>query len=115
MKDIVADPHLVARCGLYCGACGAYRKGRCPGCHENAKATWCKVRSCCNEHGFATCADCGQFPDPMGCKKFNNVIAKIFGFLFRSDRAACIRQIREQGLQAHAEDMAAKKRQSIRR
>ena len=43
MKEIVADPKLVAYCGLYCGACGAYLRGRCPGCIENYKATWCKV------------------------------------------------------------------------
>lgn len=39
MKQVVADPNLVAYCGLYCGACGAYLKERCPGCHSNAKAT----------------------------------------------------------------------------
>jgi len=32
MKEIIADEKLVAKCGLYCGACGAYLKGRCPGC-----------------------------------------------------------------------------------
>jgi hypothetical protein len=115
MKEIISDPGLVAHCGLYCGACGAYRKGRCPGCRENAKATWCKVRSCCQEREFDTCADCGEFPDPQDCAKYNNLIARIFGFVFRSDRAACIRQIREIGLQGHADTMAAQGRQSIRR
>jgi hypothetical protein len=27
MKEIIADPQLVAHCGLYCGACGAYLRG----------------------------------------------------------------------------------------
>ena len=115
MKEIVSDPNLVAHCGLYCGACKAYLKGRCPGCHENARASWCKVRSCCMEQELGTCADCGEFPDPMTCRKYNNIMAKLFGFIFRSDRAACIRQIREIGVSAHADTMAEHKRPSIKR
>ncbi len=115
MKEIVADAALVAHCGLYCGACGAYRKDRCPGCHGNDGATWCKVRSCCIEHGIATCADCGEFQDPKDCGKFNNFVARIFGFVFRSDRAACIEQIRELGVQGHADEMAKQRRPSIKR
>ena len=52
MKEIISDPKLVAFCGLYCGACKAYLKERCPGCHDNEKATWCKVRTCCLENGI---------------------------------------------------------------
>ena len=115
MREIVADPNLVAYCGLYCGACGSYLKDRCPGCHENERATWCKVRSCCIEHEFASCAVCEEFSDPMDCSKYNNFMAKIFGVIFRSDRAACIRQIGELGIEGHAENMAQNRRQSIRR
>ena len=115
MKEIVSDATLVAHCGLYCGACRAYRKDRCPGCHGNDRATWCKVRSCCIEQKLATCADCSEFHDPKDCGKFNNIVAKLFGFVFRSDRAACIRQIRQLGVQGHADDMARHKRQTIKR
>jgi hypothetical protein len=115
MKPVVADVNLVAYCGLYCGACGAYRRGRCPGCHENHKATWCKVRACCREHGYASCADCGEIADPGDCRKFNNLISKLFGLIFRSDRRACILQIRQQGLPVHAELMAASQAHTIRR
>jgi hypothetical protein len=115
MKEIVADPKLVAYCGLYCGACGSYLKGRCPGCHENANATWCKVRSCCRTEGYATCADCKPFASAMDCRKFNNLISKLFGLIFRSDRAACIHQIKSLGIAAHAEKMAASKSQTIRK
>ncbi|MBN1671230.1 MAG: DUF3795 domain-containing protein [Kiritimatiellae bacterium] len=115
MKEIVSDPNLVAYCGLYCGACGAYLKGRCPGCHENGKATWCKIRSCCIENQLASCADCRQFPEANDCRKFNNLISKLFGFVFRSDRAACIRQIRERGIEGHADEMTRQRRQSIKR
>jgi hypothetical protein len=115
MKEIVANAELVACCGLYCGACRAYTREKCPGCRENHKATWCKVRSCCRDKQFASCADCKDFQNPNDCRLFNNLIAKIFGFIFRSDRAACVCQIRTLGVEAHAADMAHKKRHSIKK
>lgn len=115
MKPIVADANLVAYCGLYCGACRAYLRGRCPGCHGNVKASWCKIRSCCQENQYASCADCTQYDAAMDCKKFNNVISKIFGLIFRSNRAACVRQIRQLGVQGHAERMAEARQQTIKR
>ena len=114
MREVVSDPKLVARCGLYCGACGAYLKEKCPGCHENKKATWCKVRSCCAQNGLTSCAECQEFPNPKDCKKFNNVVARLFGLVFRSDRAACVAQVRKLGLQGHADEMAKKRQQTIR-
>jgi hypothetical protein len=114
MKQIVVDAALVAFCGLYCGACRRYLSDKCPGCHDNAKATWCKVRTCCVEANYSSCAECKTFADPKDCGKFNNVISRAVGFLLRSDRRACIMQIREKGLKSHAEDMALHKRQTIR-
>jgi hypothetical protein len=115
MKPIVADVNLTARCGLYCGACGTYRRGRCPGCHEKTNAGWCKVRACCLENGYSTCADCRIVADPRDCSKFHNFISKLFGLIFRSDRRACILQIRETGRQGHAERMAGSQLHSIKR
>lgn len=115
MPEVLANPHLVAACGLYCGACGAYRRGRCPGCRGNEKATWCQVRTCCRTAGIDTCAQCATISDPAECGKYSNPIARLFGWLFRSDRRACILQIRQQGLAGHAEMMAAQGRHSIRR
>ena len=115
MKPVIADANLVAYCGLYCGACGAYRRGRCPGCHDNHKATWCKVRTCCLEGDYSSCAQCQTISDPRDCRKFNNIVSKLFGLIFRSNRQACIMQIRERGLQAHADLMASCQMQTIRR
>src|SRR5690242_19702409 len=98
MSPVPVDVNLVAHCGLYCGACKKHLSGKCPGCHGNDKASWCTVRSCCKEHGYATCADCKQFADPMACGKFNNVFAKLFGLVFNSSRSACIARIRVDGL-----------------
>lgn len=115
MNAIASHPNLVAFCGLYCGACRSHLSGKCPGCRENSRATWCKIRTCCAELGLKTCADCTRFPDPNGCKKFNNPVAKVFAFVFRSDRAACIRQIRDRGLQGHADAMSEAKRHTLKR
>jgi hypothetical protein len=115
MTEAQAKPELVARCGLYCGACGSYLDGKCQGCGGNSRATWCKVRTCCSDKGIATCAECAEFPDPRACGKFNNFISKVFGLVFRSDRAACIDQIRQLGLDGHAKAMAEKGTHTIRR
>jgi hypothetical protein len=113
-KEIIADKNLVAFCGLYCGACDSYLKGRCPGCRENTKATWCKIRTCCMENGYSTCADCTK-TELKDCKKFHNLISKVMGLVFNSDRSACIGNIKEKGLEVFAQEMCAGKKQSIPR
>jgi len=115
VKEIISDSKLVAYCGLYCGACKRYRQEKCQGCHENEKATWCKVRSCCMNNQFSSCAECKEFSDPNDCKMFNNFMSKIFAFIFRSNRAACIQQIRDIGIQGHADKMSELKLQSLKR
>ena len=64
---------------------------------------------------LASCADCKEFSNPNDCKKFNNMMSKLFGLILRSDRAACIEQIRNLGVQGHADDMTKRKRQTIGR
>ena len=115
MKPIIVDENLVAYCGLYCGACGAYRKGKCPGCRENAKASWCKVRSCCAENRQGSCGECGKFSDARECGNVNNFVSKIFSLIFRSDRPAGIRFIREKGRRAFAEEMASRGTQAVKK
>jgi len=115
MSVIRGDAELVAYCGLYCGACKAFLAEKCRGCRENAKATWCKVRSCCIDKQIRTCGECAEFPDPQACAKFDNFISRIFGFIFRSDRAACIAQIKRIGLEGHAAAMAESRSHTIKR
>jgi hypothetical protein len=115
MTQAAANPGLVAFCGLYCGACSAFLKEKCKGCHENVKAIWCKVRVCCMERHYASCAECSEFPDVRQCRKYNNLMAKIFGLLFNSDRAACIAQVRSVGLARHAELMGGDARRTFPR
>jgi hypothetical protein len=42
-------------------------------------------------------------------------MAKLFGFIFRSDREACVRLIQEIGVEQFATEMAEKQIMSIRR
>lgn len=109
------DPRLVAFCGLYCGECGSHKRGRCPGCADNTKASWCAVRTCCLSEKRDSCAACPHHPDPKSCGKFHNWISRIFGFIFRSDRAACIRRIRQVGRATFAKEMAETGQQTLKR
>ena len=113
-KQIIADEKLIAYCGLYCGACRSYLKEKCSGCKDNVKATWCKVRQCCMENGYSSCADC-KIIELKDCKKHNNFISKIFGFIFNSNRAACIRRIKEIGSCEFAKEMANCKCHTIKK
>lgn len=105
-----SDPNsaLVACCGLYCGNCKRYTNGKCPGCRENEKASWCKARKCCIENGYRSCADC-MTSKPEDCPKFSNWVSSVFEFVFRSDRPASIRYIREYGPENYAARMCASK------
>lgn len=108
------DVNLVAYCGLYCGACRSYLKGKCPGCRENTKATWCEVKKCCEANSFKSCADCTLI-GLKDCKKFNNFFSKVIGFVLNSDRSACIARIKEAGYDVYAAEMAAAGKQTLRR
>ena len=87
---IKEDKGLVAYCGIYCGSCKKYISNKCLGCSKNEKASWCKIRSCCIENKYSSCADCKEFNTPDECKKFNNLMAKLFSVLFNSNRSKCI-------------------------
>ena len=115
MTTAVADPALVAACGLYCGACRRYVAGKCPGCRENLNAGWCKVRSCCVTRGLGTCAECESYADPRDCEKFDNLVARVIGFVLRSDRAAGVDRIRAVGRDAFAAEMATQGRHAVPR
>ena len=115
MKQIIADESLVAKCGLYCGACGRYLNDKCPGCAQNEKAAkWCGVRTCNIEKGIATCAECKENAVDT-CREYNSVMAKIFGFIFRSNRRACIERIRVVGPAAFAKEMSEKRAATLPR
>lgn len=96
-KEITPKPNLIAFCGLYCANCSKQLKGKCPGCQKNEKASWCKIRSCCMEKNIASCAECQEYIFPNDCKKYNNVFARVIGFVSNTDRSKCIEMIRKEG------------------
>lgn len=102
----------VAYCGLYCGACKSLKKGKCPGCYGNEKASWCAIRECCRENGYTTCADCRLMP-LRECKKYNNFIAGVIGFISRTDRSKCIDRIKAVGVEAFAGEMRSRGKMSF--
>ncbi len=127
MFKLEENPDLVGYCGQYCGACEAYLNDKCDGCQErsshslsshdysaNSSASWCKVKACCIENKISTCADCPDYDNPRECRKFNNIGTKLVNFFHKSDRVACIRQIREIGLRGHACRMAQLKSWTIK-
>lgn len=67
------------------------------------------------ENEYSSCAQCKDFSDPNDCAKFNNLMAKVFALIFKSNRPACIAQIKELGIEGHADKMTELKSQSIKR
>ena len=113
-KSIPIDGDLIGKCGLYCGSCSKFLTGKCAGCEQNAKATWCKVRECCKQSDYKSCADC-ELTELQDCKKFNNFMSKLFGVLYNSDRSACIERLKELGYEPFAAEMAQNKTHTIKK
>ncbi len=120
MTEIVVDAELVSACGLYCGACKAFLKGRCDGCGrpKNRVSFWgkrCKVRQCCDERELSSCAACDEFEDVAACRKQNSALVRLFAPLVGYDRPAGIRQIRESGAMEFARERALEGSMFVRR
>ena len=78
-----------------------FRKGRCKGCHgDKPMYKGCPIKACVKDNNYDTCADCEEFYSEFrDCRKLNNLISKICGFVFRSDRLGNIDRIRAAGLE----------------
>lgn len=111
--DMEANKENIAACGLYCGACRKFLSGKCLGCKKNEQAEWCKIRRCCIDKGYSTCAECSC--DVRKCRTYSNFIGKIFAVLFKSDRPACIDYIRQHGMEAYSEEMTRRGCQTMKR
>ena len=95
---------IIAYCGLCCTNCGAYKKGKCKGCHsEKPMNRRCKMKACAIEHEYTTCADCTDFQNLKDCKKLNNLIANFFGLILGTNRIGNLYQIRETGIEKFKE------------
>ncbi len=112
--DIVRDENLVAYCGLYCGACPRYLKGKCKGCKEN-NPSWCKITPCNLEHDYSSCADCTEFDSVSDCKKFNPLLIRLGEFISKTSRNDGIKLIKEEGKTAFMNYMADNRLVSIKK
>ncbi len=100
MIDVEDKTQLVAYCGLYCGGCGGYKRGKCKACKSGGGFSSCKIRKCCIEREIRSCAECAEC---MNCKVLNNFISKIISFVLRSNRMGNLKGIRELGIDKWAE------------
>ena len=87
---------VLAYCGLVCSECGMYLKQKCQGCHSDKPMSLkCKVKPCAQEKSYTTCAECTDFENLKDCKKLNNFISKIFGFIFCTNLIGNLNRIRQ--------------------
>jgi len=96
----------VAACGLFCSNCGKFKSGRCQGCQVEPGFRSCPVRGCCAGRGLTSCAGCSDFAAPRDfreCGKLNSWLAKVFSFIFRSDRPGALTLLRDKGQAAYLE------------
>lgn len=91
---------VIAYCGIVCSDCGAFKKGKCEGCLSGKQRfSSCPVRKCNIEKNQQTCAECASFDNFRNCKKLWNIFAKIFYYIFRSNRIGNLDRIRKIGLE----------------
>lgn len=98
----VGNEQSIAYCGLYCKKCPALKSGKCDGCRIlSAKSATlykkCRVKPCCEENGFFTCADCTIYSTTKVCKKYNPLLIKIVSWIESSDRSRAIEMIKSEG------------------
>ena len=101
-KEINKDENLIGHCGLYCGECPSFKSGKCDGCRGNSAKSavvykQCKVKPCCADNEFFTCADCTIYPSTKDCKKYNPLLLKIASWIESSDRSKAIEMIKAKG------------------
>jgi hypothetical protein len=101
-KQIIANEDLISYCGFYCGACPKFQKDECTGCKgDNPKCAAgykaCKVRPCCLENGYSTCADCKKYETVKDCKDYNPLMIRFGQFVTRTNRRKGIEMIKEKG------------------
>jgi len=121
-RPVISSTELIGYCGLYCGACRNYLKGKCPGCKRIEKdgkqasrlrrkaIERCAIRRCSSNTGYTTCAQCGI--NIERCPYRNTLASKLQTWLHGSNHHACISYIREKGEVAFAEHMCWEEKKS---
>ena len=86
-------------CGAYCKTCRAYSEKKCSGCklgydtgERDISKAKCKIKKCCMEKSFYTCADC---PEYTACQTVQGFYGKTGGKYKKYQQAT--QYIRENG------------------
>ncbi len=106
---------LIGCCGLYCVNCSRYKKGKCPGCAEYEKASWCKIRKCCIEKEIANCSACEEYIYPMDCSKYNHFFSRTIEYFSSTNRSLCIEYLRKNSAEEFVNMMNEKGSMSLPR
>ena len=113
MMPILSEPGRdahIAACGLFCTNCSRFKSNKCQGCQVAPPFKSCPVRKCCAEKSVTDCGQCDEFAAPRDyreCKKLNNIISKVIGFMVGSHRTAGCAMLRDQGREHYLEHKAA--------
>jgi len=102
MKETITETNLISYCGFYCAACPKYAKKQCLGCKgDNSRCATgykpCKVRPCCLENGYSSCAECEKYDSVKECQIYNPVLIRFGQFITRTRRRKGIEMIKEKG------------------
>ncbi|MDF1549705.1 MAG: DUF3795 domain-containing protein [Bacteroidales bacterium] len=108
------DINLISYCGFYCGECPKFKKDECEGCKgETAKCAVgykaCKVRPCCLENAYSSCADCEKYSSVKECQIYNPLLIRFGQFITRTNRRKGIEMIQKKGELEFVAFMADKK------
>lgn len=112
-NQVARDEKLASYCGFYCGACPTYVAKKCAGCRGDLPQCAvgyrkCRVRACCADHSYVTCADCKEYESAKQCKKYNPLPIKLGEFLSGTSRGKAIELIKQKGLEEFVEYMVGK-------
>lgn len=110
---------MISYCGFYCGACPKFVKGQCLGCKGDKPKcavgyNACKVRPCCMQNAYATCADCTKYKTVKDCKEFNPLMIRLGQFITSTNRRLGIELIKKEGEAAFVQFMAEKNWVSVK-
>jgi len=113
-KLITANENLISYCGFYCGACPKYLKEECSGCKGESPECAvgykpCKVKPCCVENKYSSCADCTKHSSVRYCRDYNPLMIRFGQFITRTKRRKGIEMIKEKGASEFMNYMIAKK------
>ncbi|MFA5697517.1 MAG: DUF3795 domain-containing protein [Candidatus Izemoplasmatales bacterium] len=94
---------LIAPCGANCGICMAFLRtnNRCLGCrsHDSSKpkaCVQCRIKTCCEEKGYAFCYQCDRFPCPLIIH-----LDKRYRLNYSYSMIECLLDIQKKGIDYH--------------